>query len=156
MRRSRLANTLVALACAAALGLVACGGDDDGGTGEQTATTETLAVATEPDLERYCELVTELDRRSAEVFNELGAEGVPTDAELGAAQQQVLDENAELIDELARVTPEEIADDFELTLESARERAAAGDAASPPREVADAGERLQKFRRENCPQPSGG
>ncbi len=155
MRRSRLANTLVALACVAALGLVACGGDDDG-TGEETATTETLAVATEPDLERYCELVTELDARSAEVFNELGAEGVPTDAELAAAQQQVLDENAELIDELARVTPEEIADDFELTLESARERAAAGDAASPPRDVADAGERLQKFRSENCPQPSGG
>jgi hypothetical protein len=49
--------------------------------------------------------------------------------------------------------PEEIAADFELTLESARERAAAGDATEPPTEVAEAGVRLQEFRRENCPKP---
>ncbi|MET0127113.1 MAG: hypothetical protein ABW249_00870 [Solirubrobacterales bacterium] len=111
-------------------------------------------MASEPDLDRYCELVAELDQRSAEIFSALSPTGeVPTDEELAAAQQQVFDENADLIDELSRAAPEEIADDFELTLDSARERAAAGDAGQPSKEVAEAGVRLRDFRRDNCPGP---
>ncbi len=121
-----------------------------------TEAETTAAIASEPDLDRYCELVTQLDEASNEVFGELSADGtVPSNEELAAAQQQVLEENAALIDELSRVAPEEIAEDFELTLESARERAAAGDADEPPADVAKAGVRLQEFRRENCPMPGG-
>ena len=153
MRYSRPALTLAALACAAALGLAACGGDDETSTAAET-TGSTSAVASEPDLDRYCELVTELDQRSAEIFSALSPTGeVPTDEELAAAQQQVFDENADLIDELSRAAPEEIAEDFELTLDSARERAAAGDAGQPSKEVAEAGVRLRDFRRDNCPGP---
>jgi hypothetical protein len=146
--RPRLATILAALGCAAALALGACGGDD-----ETTTAAETPAA--QPDLERYCELVTELDRRSNEIFNELSAAGVPTEEELAAAQLQVLEENAALIDELSSVVPDEIREDFELSVESARERAEAGDASEPPRPVAQAGVRLQEFRDQNCPQAQG-
>jgi hypothetical protein len=66
----------------------------------------------------------------------------------------VFEENAELIDELATVTPEEIADDFELSLNGARERADDATLTEPSKEEADAGIRLQEFARENCPQPA--
>ncbi len=143
----RFKLSLVALLCAAALAAAACGGDDET-TG---ASTDTATTASEPDLERYCELVAELDRKSAAIFDALGAEAVPTEEELAAAQLQVLIENAELIEELASVVPTEIREDFDLSLESARERAEAGDATEPPQEVTEAGLRLQEYRRENCP-----
>jgi hypothetical protein len=150
MRLPRLATSLTALACVAALGLGACGDDDS----DEPATTG-ATVAAGPDLERYCELVTELDRRSNAIFDELGAGGVPTEEELAAAQLRVLEENAELIEELGVVVPDEIREDLELSVESAQERAEAGDATEPPPEVVEAGTRLQEFRRENCPGPGG-
>ena len=138
---SRLIPSLAALAAVAAL--AGCGGDDT------TSTEET--VAAKPDLQRYCELVGELDARSAAIFSELEEAGVPTAEQLAAAQLRVLEENEELIAELAVVVPDEIRDDFELSVESARERAEAADASQPPQEVADAGIRLLQFRRDNCP-----
>ena len=134
-------RSLVALI--AVIALVGCGG------GEDTSTDE--SVAAEPDLERYCELVGEFDARSAAVFSELEEAGVPTAEDLAAAQLRILEENEALIAEMTIVVPDEIREDFELSVESARERAEAADASQPPKEVADAGVRLVEFRRENCP-----
>jgi hypothetical protein len=153
MRNSILKHSFLALLIAAAvLALGACGGGDE----STTAAAETVTTASEPDLDRYCELIAELDQRSADVFNELGAGGVPTNEELAAAQLQVLDDNAELIDEAIAVVPDEIQEDFQLSLDSARERAESGDASQPPKDVADAVVRLQDFRRDNCPKPNAG
>jgi hypothetical protein len=156
MRNSRLGQNIAVAACATALALAlaACGGDDETSTSADETTATTAEVASAPDLDRYCELLTELDAASAEIYNALGADGsVPTDEELAAAQQQVFDENADLIDELATVTPTEIADDFELSLNSARERAGDATIVEPSKEEAEAGVRLQDFARENCPKP---
>lgn len=139
------------LFAAAALALGACGGDE-----ATSSTTGTAEVASHPDLDRYCELVTELDQNSADVFNALGASGVPTNEQLAAAQLQVLEDNADLIDELTAAAPAEIRDDFDLSLESARKRAEEADASEPPTDVAEANVRLLKFRRENCPKPAAG
>ena len=143
---SRLGASLIAALAVAAFALAACGGGDETGTGDTTA-------ARAPDLERYCELIAELDRNSAAIFDETAEEsedGIPSTEELAAAQLRVLEENEDLIAEAGVVVPDEIRDDFELSVESARERAEAGDASQPPKEVADASIRLQEFRRDNC------
>ncbi len=136
-------------ATVAALALAACGGDD-----ETTASTTT--AASNPDVDRYCEVVTELDQNSADVFDELGEEGVPSEQQLVDAQLKVLNDNADLIAELQEVAPTEISDDLQLSIDSARERAEAGDPSQPPQDVVDAGLRLQEFRKDNCPKPSAG
>ena len=131
------------VALIAVLALAGCGGDD--------TTSTDATVAAHPDLERYCELVGKLDRRSAAIFQEIEQEGIPTAEELAAAQLRVLEENEELIAELTVVVPDEIREDVDLSVESARQRAEAADASQPPKEVAEAGIRLLQFRRDNCP-----
>ena len=137
----RPATGLVAVL--AALAIAGCGGGDD-------TTGSDATVAAQPDLERYCELVTELDRNSTAIFREIEAEGIPTEEQLAAAQVRVLDENADLIAEMEAVAPAEIRADVELSIESARQRAETADATQPSKAVADAGVRLLKFRRANC------
>jgi hypothetical protein len=147
MSNSTVKLPLMALLCAlAAVALSACGGGGE--------TSSSTTVASHPDVDRFCELVNQLDENSAAIFDALSADGIPTDEQLAAAQLQVLNENADLIDELTAVTPAEIRDDFELSLESARQRAEAGDSSQPSKEVAQANVRLLKFRRQNCPKPS--
>ena len=136
-------------ALVAVLAMAGCGGGDDT-TGSDTT------VAAQPDVERYCELVTELDARANEIFREMEAEGIPSDEELAAAQLRVLNENEDLIAELEAVAPAEIREDVVLSIESSRERAEAADASQPSKQVADAGIRLQEFRRDNCAPPQSG
>jgi hypothetical protein len=142
MKRSRVlqARAAAMLLCAAvAVGLVACGDDDDSST------------AAAPDLDRYCELVVELDAASSAVFGELEQDQELSEADIAEAQQQVLDENADLIEELERVAPDEIRDDVELSIESTRARAEEDVTDIPEDDVVDANLRLQKFRRQECP-----
>jgi hypothetical protein len=134
----------IAALAVAALAIAGCGGGDD---------TDGETVAAQPDLERYCELVAELDRSSTEIFREIEGQEIPSSEDLAAAQLRVFEENEDLIAELEVVAPEEIREDVELSVESARERAEAGDATQPPKDVADASLRLQEFRRDNCPGP---
>jgi hypothetical protein len=127
------------LLCATlAVGLAACGDDED-------------STAAAPDLDRYCELVAELDAASSAVFGELEQDQALSDADIAEAQGQVLDENADLIEELERVAPNEIRDDVELSIESTRTRAEQEDTEIPEQDVVDANLRLQKFRRQECP-----
>jgi hypothetical protein len=135
---ARAATTL--LSATLAIGLVACGDDDDSST-----------AAAAPDLERYCELVAELDAASAATFGALEGDAQLSEAEIADAQQQVLDENEDLIEELERVAPNEIRDDLEVSIESTRARAEEDVTDIPEDDVVDANLRLQKFRREECP-----
>ena len=138
-----------ALSATAALAIAACGGDDDSGTSADSTT------GSQPNVERYCELVAQLDQISTDLFSKLD-DTSPTKAELAAAQLQILNENADLISQIEAAVPDEIRDDFMLSEQSARQRAEAGDASVPPKDVVDANLRLRKFRVQNCPQPAGG
>lgn len=143
MRGTWHRHLLPALLCAAAaFGLAACGGSDDS---DSTSTT-----ASHPDVARYCELVGKLDRASTEVFSQLDSTS-PSKDELAAAQLQILNENADLISQIEAVVPDEISADFQLSEQSARERAAAGDPSAPPPDVVQANLRLRQFRTDNCP-----
>jgi hypothetical protein len=141
MTTTRPRHLLVALLCATALGLAACGGSDD--------ESSTSTTASEPNVSRYCELVGELDRASTEVFNQLDSTG-PSKEDLVAAQLQILNQNADLISQIEAVVPDEIKNDFELSEQSARQRAEAGDPSAPPPDVVQANLRLRQFRTDNC------
>jgi hypothetical protein len=132
----------------AALAIAACGGDD-------SSTSEDSTTGSQPNVERYCQLVAQLDQISTDLFSKLD-DTSPTKAELAAAQLQILNENADLISQIEAAVPDEIRDDFILSERSARERAEAGDASVPPKDVVAANLRLRKFRVQNCPQPAGG
>lgn len=93
----------------------------------------------------------ELDAASSAVFGELEQDQDLSDADIAEAQQQVLDENADLIEELERVAPNEIRDAVELSIESTRTRAEQEDTEIPEQDVVDANLRLQEFRRQECP-----
>ena len=141
MTAARPKHIVAALLCAAALGLAACGGSDD---------SSTSTTASQPDVSRYCELVGELDQASTEVFNQLDSTS-PSRQDLVAAQLQILKQNADLISQIEAVVPDEIKDDFQLSEQSARERAEAGDPSAPPQDVVQANLRLRQFRTDNCP-----
>jgi hypothetical protein len=127
------------LSAALAIGVVACGDDDDAST------------AAAPDLDRYCELVDELDAASAAIFGEFEGDAQLSEADIAEAQQRFFDENEDQIEELERVAPNEIRDDVELSIESTRARAEEEDTDIPEQDVVDANLRLQEFRRNECP-----
>jgi hypothetical protein len=150
MTQTMLNKTLAGALCAvAALAIAACGGDDESSTSADAAT------GSQPNTERYCELVAKLDQISSDLFSKLD-DTSPSKAELAAAQLQILNDNADLITQIEAAVPDEIRDDFILSEQSARERAEAGDASVPPKDVVAANLRLRKFRVQNCPQPAGG
>ena len=119
------------------------------------APPRTRPPARSPTRQRYCELVAKLDQISSDLFSKLD-DTSPSKAELAAAQLQILNDNADLITQIEAAVPDEIRDDFILSEQSARERAEAGDATVPPKDVVAANLRLRKFRVQNCPQPAGG
>ena len=138
-----LDKTLAGALCAvAALAIVACGGDDEASTSARTRrpASQPTASATAS----WSRNSTRLQRP----VQQARRHACPTKAELAAAQLQILNENADLIAEIEPGLPDEIRDDFILSEQSARERAEAGDASVPPKEVADANLRLRKFRAE--------
>jgi hypothetical protein len=140
--RTRLLAALAATAMAA-LVLSACGGDGDDST----------TTALKPDADRYCQLLTELSDNTNQAYDALQAslpDTTPTADQLAATQRQINEDNADLINELRQVAPTEIQDDFNLSADSAIERANAGDAGKPPKDVIDASERLAKFAKQNC------
>jgi hypothetical protein len=148
MVRTTLKTILAgALSATAALAIAACGDDDN--------TSADSTTGSQPNVQRYCELVGQLDQISTDLFSKLD-DTSPTKAELAAAQLKILNENADLISQIEAAVPDEIRDDFMLSEQSARQRAEARDASVPPKDVVAANLRLRKFRVQNCPQPAGG
>jgi hypothetical protein len=140
--RTRLLTALAAT-CVVALAMSACGGG-----GDDSSTT-----ALKPDVDRYCQLLKELSDNTNQAYNDLQAslpDTTPTADQLAATQRQINEDNADLINELRQVAPTSIQDDFNLSADSAIERANAGDAGRPPKDVIDATERLAKFAKQSC------
>ena len=116
-------------------GVVAgCGDDDDS--------------SSEGDVERYCELVDELDQAGSDAFE--GLDETSTDEDFAEAERQFLEDNADAFEELEDVAPEEIADDIDTLLEAQEERAAGGEQEETSEDVSDAEERVGEFEDENC------
>jgi hypothetical protein len=138
-------RTLGALgACVtAAVGLIACGGSD-----------ETTVAAAEPDLDRFCELIDQVNSSSADAYSAMeAAEGSPTPDLFAATQRQIIADNVDRIAEAQQVAPDGIREDFVLFTDSARERSEQDDRSVPDDEAA-ASERVQKFVSANCELPS--
>ena len=119
MTQTMLNKTLAGALCAvAALAIAACGGDDESSTSTDAAT------GSQPNTQRYCELVAKLDQISSDLFSKLD-DTSPSKADLAAAQLQILNENADLITQIEAAVPDEIRDDFILS-EQSRPRARGG------------------------------
>lgn len=103
-RRRRLAG-LGLVGVLAILG--ACSDDGDGSNGELTA-----------DEARYCELTAEVEAAADEAFSALGEDA--GDEETAAAQDALIDDVDDELDEMVEVAPEPIAGDVEAFVASFR------------------------------------
>ena len=101
-------------------------------------------------MERYCQLVDELDQAGTEFFAALEENESATDEEFANAEQQFLEENADDIEELREAAPVEIADDIDVLLAAQAQRAAGGDQEESSEEAAAAEERVLNFEDANC------
>ena len=118
-------------------GVVAgCGDDDDSSSGE--------------DVERYCELIDELDQAGDEAFADLEDDADATDEDFAEAERQFIEDNEESFDELRDVVPEEIADDLDVLLEAQADRAAGGEQEEASKEAETAEQRIGEFEADNC------
>jgi hypothetical protein len=119
-----------------AVAAVGCGDDDDESSGG--------------NVERYCELVEELDQAGTEAFAALEADESATDEDYAAMESQFLEEHADDFDELREVAPDEIADDVDVILTAQEERAAGGEQEEPSEAASAAEERIGEFEDANC------
>ena len=127
----------------AALLLVGCGDDDE----SESTTTTTAAAA--PDVERYCELVTELEAAGDEIFGALEQDGSATPEDFQQAELELLEENEALFDELQEVAPDEIQADVETLVAGLRVRAGLEEGTSPG-DVGAAEKRVREYEKQNC------
>ena len=124
----------VAVASLASVVAVACGDDDD----------EASSV------ERYCELVQELDEAGSEAFADLEEDESATEEDFAEAERQFVEDHQDDFDELREVVPDEIADDIDVLLAAQEERAAGGEQEEVSDEVVAAEERVGAFEEANC------
>ena len=110
MSQLRLLGLVVALT--AAIGLMACGDDEEGGDG--TAASE--------DLARYCELARELDEVGSETFKALEQDPKATPQDFAKAEADFVEEVNPQLDEIAEVAPEEIQEEAQVLVASVRAR----------------------------------
>lgn len=132
--RQTLTNRIswIAAATLASVVTVGCGDDD------------------ESSVERYCELVQELDEAGSEAFAALEEDETADDEDFAEAERQFLEANEANFDELREVAPEEISDDVGVLLTAQEQRAAGGEQEETSDEVAAAEERITAFEEENC------
>jgi hypothetical protein len=124
------------LPCLVVVGVTAgCGDDGDDAAG---------------DVDRYCELVDELDAAGSEAFAEVESDESATEEDYAAAEAEFVEANESSFEELREVAPEEIEDDIATLLAAQDERAAGGEQEEMGADVAEAEERVVTFEEENC------
>ena len=121
MTRRLIALSVTALTLSA-LGLTACGDDDDSA-----------------DAERYCEILADLDEAGAEAFGQLDADA--TEAEYDEAQKEFVEDNRSRFNQLIDAAPASIRDDVRATVDAATEEGPADEEASA---------RVTDFDEETC------
>ena len=124
----------VAVVSMASVVAVACGDDDDEAS----------------NVERYCELVQELDNSGSEAFADIEEDGSATEEDFAEAERQFVEAHQDDFDELREVAPDEIADDIDVLLAAQEERAAGGEQEEVSDEVVAAEERVGAFEDANC------
>ena len=140
MRRIELAICIALCAVAGALG--ACGGGDD-----SSSTTTTSAA----DLDRFCAAIGELDAASNKIFAQLRQGGQISSDQLAAAEKKFLQQNADTVQELEQVAPEEIRADLATSIEASRVRAGLASGGPTAAEETAAAQHVREFRKQNCP-----
>ena len=103
----------VAVVSMASVVAVACGGDDD----DEAS-----------NVERYCELVQELDNSGSEAFADIEEDESATEEDFAEAERQFVEAHQDDFDELREVSRRtEYADDIDVLLAAQEERAAGGE-----------------------------
>ena len=137
----RIAALLAVLALA--IPFAACGDDD-----EESGGSDPTTVAS--DVERYCDITVELDQAGSEEFEALEEDPDATEADYEAAERNLIEDNTELLAEIAEVAPDEIRADVETVIAALEQRAGISDEEVPNAEVAAAEKNLKAFEAENC------
>ena len=127
-----------------------CGDDDDEETsGGRTDEVQQEQDAQAGDVQRYCELSRELDRTGAQFFKRIEQDETATAKDYEAAERRFVRDHGADLDELGRVAPEAIRDDFRTVIASQRGRAGLGPPVSE-KKSGPAEERVQKFEKRSC------
>ena len=127
-----------------ALGLAACGDDEDTQAGATTAT----AVAAAGDPDRYCQIVRELDTSGEDFFAGLGEDSSPEEYE--AAERRFVERYSDTLEELERVAPSQIRSDVAVLLAGQRERAGLSTTTTPESKSSASEKRVQAYEKRNC------
>lgn len=134
----------VAAAAAMALGVSACGGEEENGGQSAEAGDQPAQTA---DASRYCELAKQLESNAEQHFSQLGEGGGPT--EFREAHVTFIEQNQDVLQEILEAAPEQIRDDVETTLAGMRQQA--GEQVDVTEQKIDAADRrLRAFESERC------
>ncbi len=138
-RSLRRPGALLALVASALLLAAGCDDDDNGEEGDVAG----------PDLERYCELSTELDRAGSATFEKLEADPKATEKDFETAEREFVESHQVELDEIQQVAPEEISEDVKTVVDGLRARAGLGPEVAEADQTA-AEKRIQAFEKQNC------
>jgi hypothetical protein len=138
---ARLRPAIVLVLAAAALGIGACGSDDDDQDGPERAAG---------DPARYCALVAALDRRGQRVFAALERDDDASPAEFEAAERRFVTEAANDLAALRRAAPAALRDDVATFVEAMRGRGGLDDAPPSEARASAAEKRLRAYDERTC------
>ena len=142
MSRSRFASLFVPLLAALLLG--GCGDD------EESAPASSTTSAATPDLEAYCQAVSQLEAAGNEIFGALEEDGNATSEDFRQAEAQLLRENEAAFDDLQQSAPEEIRADVGTIVAGLRVRAGLEEDGPSPSDIGAAEKRVTEYEKRNC------
>lgn len=127
----------------------------DAATAPAVEPTPTAMPTPARSVARYCELAMALDKAGSDIVGPVQARQ-GSDAEIAAAERQLVLDHKDDIDELVAVAPDEIAADTAADIRALRERV--GLSTEPPgdADAAEAAEsRVLAFQERSCPRADG-
>lgn len=128
-----LGLTLAGLAAVTAI--AACGDDDDA----------------EGDVERYCEILDELEVRGNEIFEGLESDPDASDEDFEAAERDFVESSEDEFEELVETAPEDLREDVRTVLDGIRQRGGLEvDNEVSEEEEAAADEQVRAFAEAEC------
>jgi hypothetical protein len=129
-----------ALAGALVVALIGACGDDDASS----------PTADAPDPERYCQVAEDLDAAGAAIFEELEANPDATPEDFAEAERELVEGNAELLEELETAAPQEIEGDVAELLAGLRARAGLSEEGPTQKDLSEAEKAVNAYEKEAC------